>query len=139
MKKMKIWYPPGQVSTRLFWSYPLLKKMGCRIRAGQQLVFTPSHCQGALLAVDGWDMDGSIMLGKVLGHVDRSRLNCARKIQLGYMTQMCLAPHKERTTRCSKRYNEVRYAQVVEQCTSMCGVNTEKGQVISAVLALRAK
>ena len=47
-----------------------------------------------------------------------------------------LALHKERTTPCSKRYNKVRFAQVGEQCTSMCGVDTGKGQVISAVLAL---
>ena len=50
-----------------------------------------------------------------------------------------LAPHKETTTQCSKRYNKVRFAQVGEQCTSMCGVDTEEGQVISAVLALWAK
>ena len=44
-----------------------------------------------------------------------------------------LTPHKERTLQCSKRYNKVRFAQVGEQCTSMCGVDTEEGQVISAV------
>ena len=49
-----------------------------------ELELALSRCQGALLAVNGWIMDGS-MLGKVLGQVDRSRLNCVRKIRLGYM------------------------------------------------------
>ena len=50
-----------------------------------------------------------------------------------------LAPHYETTTQCFKRYDNVRLAQVGEQCTSMCGVDTKKGRVISAVLALRAE
>ena len=48
-------------------------------------MLTPSCPQGALLAVDGWGVDCSIMPGKVLGQVDRRGLNCARKIQLGFM------------------------------------------------------
>ena len=35
-------------------------------------------------------MNGSIMLGKVLGKVDRSGLNCGRKIQLGFMDKSVL-------------------------------------------------
>ena len=85
MKKMKVWYPPRPGVHSVVLELSLLKKMECQIQPGQQLVFTPSHCQGTLLAVDGWDMDGSIMLGKVLGQVDRSGLNCALKIQLGFM------------------------------------------------------
>ena len=111
--------------------------MGYLIQPGQQLVYTPSRCQGALLAVDGWGMNGSIMLGKVLGEVDRSGLNCGHKNTVRLYGQKCakesLTPHKERTLQCSKRYNKVRFAQVGEQCTSMCGVDTEEGQVISAV------
>ena len=44
---------------------------------------------GALLVVNGWGMDGSIMLGKVLGQVYISGLNCARKIQLSFMDTKC--------------------------------------------------
>ena len=64
--------------------------MGYLIQPGQQVVYTPSRCQGALLAVDGWGMSGSIMLGKVLGEVDRSGLYCGRKIQLGFMDKSVL-------------------------------------------------
>ena len=49
------------------------------------LELTLPCCQSALLAVKWRGMDGSVMLGKVLGQVDRSGLNCARKIQLGFM------------------------------------------------------
>ena len=70
-------------------------------------------------------MNSSIMLGRVLGQVYRSGLNCARKIQLGFMdTSELRTPHKERTTQCSERYNKVLFAQVGEQCTSMCRVDT---------------
>ena len=50
-----------------------------------ELKLNLSRCQGALLAVNGWSMDGSIMLGKVLGQVDRRKLNCAQKVKLGFM------------------------------------------------------
>ena len=49
------------------------------------LELTLPRCQGVLLAVNGWGMDSSFMLGKFLGHMDRSGLNCAQKIQLGFM------------------------------------------------------
>ena len=49
--------------------------------------------------------------------------NCAKE---------ALAPHKETSTQCSKMYNRVRFAQVGAQCRSMCGLKTEKSQVISA-------
>ena len=87
---------PGKVSSKLFliwknqgiqsldWSCPLLKKMGYCIQPWQQFDYIPPRCQGALLAVNGWGMDGSVMLGKALGQVDRSGLNCAQNLQLGF-------------------------------------------------------
>ena len=54
-------------------------------------------------------------------------------------TKEALAPHKKTTTQCPKRYNKVRFAQVGERSTLMCRVDSEKGRVISAVLALWAK
>ena len=70
-----------------------MKKIGNRIQPGQQLIYTLSCRQGALLAVDEWGVDCSILLGKVLDQVDRSRQNCAQKIQLGFMdTNMLRKP-----------------------------------------------
>ena len=79
--------------------------------------YTPLRCQGTLLAVNEWGMDGSIMLGKCLGQVERSGLNCARKIQLGFMDTSVLKSLSP--TQCLKMYNQVWFAQVGEQYTSM--------------------
>ena len=79
-------------------------------------------------------MDGSIMLGKVLSQVD-----CARKIQFGFMDTSVLRKHwpltrkqllsaPKGTTRLIRAGGGTVHINV--------RVDTEEGRVISAVLAL---
>ena len=79
---------------------------------------------------------------KSSGPSGQKRAKLCSKNTVGLYGHKCakeaLALHKERTTPCSKRYNKVRFAQVGEQCTSMCGVDTEKGQVIRGVFQLES-